>query len=261
MTVQVTKSLVSVQSEFQQIDIVETSEFGRALLLDNHIQLTTRDEHAYHESLVHIPLLNLNEPKSALVVGGGDGGVLRELVKHQSLTRIDMVEIDQMVVDLCQDHLPTLSDGAYQNPRVNLMVEDAFAYVKHAESNYDLIIIDATDTYEEETGELSENLFTQEFYTDCRNRLTDQGIVVTQADNLVFCPYSLEGIQRDFERAIGPTGSYWCLVPSFGGFSGFAWASPHTKFNAQWPNERANGLKLRYLNPTTYALAFQPAPF
>lgn len=259
MTVEVTETLADFNSEFQNITIVETAEFGRALLLDNHIQLTTRDEYAYHESLVHIPLLNLNNPTKALVVGGGDGGVLRELVKHDSLTQIDMVEIDQSVVDLCKQHLPTLSNGAFDDPRVNLHIEDAFNFVKYADDKYDLIIVDATDVYEEESGELSENLFTEVFYTDCRNALSSQGIVVTQADNLIFCPYSLASILEDFEKSIGPTGSYWCLVPSFGGFSGFAWASPNAILSPEWPQ---NNLKLlKYLNPLTYQLAFTSAPF
>lgn len=262
MTVAVTDHIVSFQSEFQQIDILETTEFGRILLLDNHIQLATRDEHAYHEALVHIPLLNLKNPQSALVVGGGDGGVIRELCKNPDLKTIHMVDIDQSVVDLCKEHLPTLNNGAYQDPRVKLFIEDAFAFVKNTDQSYDLIVVDATDTYEDEEGELSESLFTQEFYKDCRNRLTQQGVVVTQADNLVFCPYSIEEIITDFTAAFGFASSYWCLVPSFGGYSGFAYASPNTRLATTWQSlPQPPQQQFQYLNPTTYDLAFKPTPF
>lgn len=260
MTVAITETLADFNSEFQNIKILETEEFGRILLLDNHIQLATRDEHAYHESLVQIPLLNLQAPQKALVVGGGDGGVLRELTKNKSLKQIDMVEIDRSVVDLCRENLPTLSNNAYQDSRVNLYIEDAFAFVKNSTDQYDLIIIDATDTYEDEEGELSESLFTQEFYADCKARLSEQGIVVTQADNHVFCPYSLEAILRDFTKAFGFADSYWCLVPSFGGYSAFAYASATTRLNNTAPAGIGNP-EFKYLNSTTYNLAFLPTPF
>lgn len=260
MTVAITETLADFNSEFQNIKILETEEFGRILLLDNHIQLATRDEHAYHESLVQIPLLNLQAPQKALVVGGGDGGVLRELTKNKSLKQIDMVEIDQSVVDLCRENLPTLSNNAYQDSRVNLYIEDAFAFVKNSTDHYDLIIIDATDTYEDEEGELSESLFTQEFYADCKSRLSEQGIVVTQADNHVFCPYSLEAILKDFTKAFGFADSYWCLVPSFGGYSAFAYASATTRLSKTAPVGIENP-EFRYLNSTTYNLAFLPTPF
>ncbi len=260
MTVAVSETLVDFNSEFQNIKILQTEEFGKILLLDNHIQLSTRDEHAYHESLVQIPLLNLHNPQKALVVGGGDGGVLRELTKNQSLNQIDMVEIDQSVVDLCRENLPSLSENAYQDPRVHLYIEDAFSFVKHSTDQYDLIIIDATDTYEDEEGELSESLFTQEFYADCKARLSNQGIVVTQADNHVFCPYSLKAILKDFQSAFGFSDSYWCLVPSFGGYSAFAYASATTRLS-ETRDFTKEAQDFKYLNETTYRLAFMKTPF
>ncbi len=247
------------QTEFQTIDIIDTDAFGRALLLDGHIQLTELDEHAYHESLVQIPLLSLEGPKRALVIGGGDGGVLRELVRHAGLERIDMVEIDAGVVEACWEHMPSLSAGAFNDPRVSLHIEDAFAFVKRVSEPYDLIVADSTDTYEGEDGNLSEMLFTGEFYGDCARALSPSGFLVTQADNLVFCPYSLESILKMFSTVFPQVGSYQALVPSFGGFSGFAWASHGPVLT---PNlDRASGLGLRYLNEATLALAFSPLSF
>ncbi|MBS1716695.1 MAG: polyamine aminopropyltransferase [Armatimonadetes bacterium] len=257
MSVEVRKTLFREQSAFQEIEIIDTEVFGRALLLDRHIQLTELDEEAYHECLVDIPMLSLSAPKRALIVGGGDGGVLRQLCRHSSLERIDMVEIDQMVIDACEKHFP-ISKGAFQDKRLSLHVEDAFQFVKRAEQPYDLIVMDSTDTYEGEDGALSEQLFTESFYRDCARLLKPEGLLVTQADNLLFCPYSLDEIRAQYGRVFPHVQSYWGIVPSFGGFSGFCVASHGVKLAASPDFGR---VKLTYLNTQTYNLAFQPLPF
>jgi spermidine synthase len=240
----------------------KTELFGKVLMLDNHIQLTEFDERAYHESLVQLPLLSIEAPRSALVVGGGDGGVLRELCKHKSMERIDMVEIDGGVVEASREFLPELSGGAFDDPRVNLFIQDAFPFLKEAAGGqYDLIVLDSTDTYEDEEGALSEQLFTSDFYTDCRRALSETGIVVTQADNLVFCPYSMESILASFDPVFPVTGTYQALIPSFGGFSGFCWASNGAVLATEFPAGRASGVELRYLTRETYALAFSRLSF
>ena len=263
MNISIHRTLASEQSKFQTIDIVESSVFGKILLLDGHIQLTTFDERAYHESLVHIPLLTMSNPKRALVVGGGDGGVIRELCRHRTIEHIDMVEIDEAVVRLSRQYMPELSDGAFDDPRVCLRLEDAFAFVKGATEPYDLIVVDSTDTYEDEEGELSEMLFTQAFYADCKRLLAPGGCVVTQADNLVFCPYSLTEISGLFSSVFPNVGSYQALVPSFGGYSGYCWASVDHEIG--WDRAEA-GMKnsqtsFRYLNPETLRLAFTTINF
>lgn len=225
MSVHATSHLADVKTEFQKIDVYDTEVFGRVLMLDGHIQLTTFDERAYHEALVHVCLLNVRDPRKALVVGGGDGGVLRELCRYPSLSQIDMVEIDVEVVNVSKRHLPEVSGGAFDDPRVNLHIADAFEFVRSSTDTYDLIVVDCTDVYEEEEGELSERLFTDEFYRDVHARLSPDGFAVTQADNLVFCPYSLEEITAMFGRVFEQVGTYWAIVPSFGGFSGFCWGS------------------------------------
>jgi spermidine synthase len=258
LQVEVRETLLDVRSAFQRIQIVDTLALGRVLLLDGHVQLAEIDEHAYHESLVHIPLCSVPSPRRALVVGGGDGGVLRELCRHASLEHIDMVEIDADVVEACRAHMPFVSGGAFDDPRVRLHIEDAFVFVKRGQDAYDLIVVDATDTYEEEEGELSEGLFTQAFYEDLRRLLSDKGFVVSQADNLVYCPYSTEAALARLDRTFSSSGTYWCVVPSFGGFSGFVWGSEGAALN--------DGLRdappgLRYLDETTYALALKQVPF
>ena len=258
-SVEIREHLLSVKTAYQQIDIYDTYCFGKILTLDGHVQLSTLDEFAYHETLVHIPLLSIPDPKSALVVGGGDGGVLRELCKWPSLSRIDMVEIDEGVIDACKDHLPELSLKAFQDPRVNLTIGDAFPFMASVAHPYDLIVMDITDVYEEEDGGLSESLFTDEFHRDTYNSLCPQGFLVSQADNHLFCPYSLDGLQKILQQRYAKVGSYQALVPSFGGFSAFCWASKEGQINEQWPAE--NKVGLRYLGELTYNLAFADLPF
>jgi spermidine synthase len=260
LNVSVRAQLHHRDTEFQTIDVYDTDAFGKALMLDGHIQLTTLDEHAYHECLVQIPMLNIPNAKRALVIGGGDGGVIRELCKHPGLERIDMVEIDLGVIEACQSVLPELSGGAFDDPRVNIFIEDAFPFVKGDRGPYDLIVADSTDVYEDEAGGLSEALFTEGFYRDCLRLLTEDGLLVTQADNLLFCPYSLEGILKMFGKVFPQTGSYFGLVPSFGGYSGYAWASKGAEPASTMPADR-DGINFRYLNPATYALAFSGLPF
>lgn len=266
MSVEVREHLAHRVSPFQTIDVYDTLAFGKVLYLDGHVQLAELDEFAYHEALVHTLLSNIDGPKRALVIGGGDGGVLRELVKCPSLDQIHMVEIDQEVIDVCREFLPGVSAEAFDDPRVTVFVQDAFPFVKQAEGPYDLIVMDSTDVYEEEEGGLSEQLWTEAFYRDLGALLSDRGFLVTQADNLVFCPYSLRGILETFSdlkaedgRALFPkTGSYYALVPSFGGFSGYAWAS---KGAEPAPQFAPGNIAFRYLNATTYRLGMDGIPF
>lgn len=261
MLVDVQDRVHTRKTAFQEIDIVDTEVFGRMLLLDGHVQLCTFDEHAYHEALVQIPMLSLESPKRALVIGGGDGGVVRELCRHRNLETIDMVEIDQGVIDACTEFMPSLSAGCFGDHRVKVHVKDAFGFVKNTKTPYDLVVMDSTDVYEEEDGGLSERLFSESFYRDCLNALTPSGFVVTQADNLIFCPYSLELIQADFKKVFSRTGAYQAIVPSFGGFSGFCWGSRGAETSEEFDADKAGLLDLRYLNEKTYALAFEPFSF
>ncbi len=253
----VLRELCNVQTQFQNVTILETEVFGKALLLDGHIQLTDFDEVAYHECLVQIPALNLPKLERALVIGGGDGGVIRELCQHDSLQHVDMVEIDQGVVDACRQWMPNLSDGAFDDPRVHLHITDAFPFVKQATGTYDLIVVDSTDTYEEEEGEISEMLWTSEFYTDLSRLLSPGGVVVTQADNHVFCPYSCEEVLALFEKVFARNGFYFGLVPSFGGYSGFVWGSNDNSLATSRTIPEGFG----YLNDLNYRLAFSELSF
>lgn len=249
------------QTRYQTIEIFDTEVYGKILTLDGHIQLTEFDEFAYHEALVQIPLLSLKNPKRVLVVGGGDGGVIRELCKLSEVEHIDMVEIDKGVIEACKKHLPTVNGGAFDDPRVHVHIADAFAFVKEGPEPYDLIVADSTDTYEDETGALSEMLFTQEFYEDCKAILSDDGLVVTQADNLVYCPYSMANILAMLRSVFPLTGRYHAVVPSFGGFSGFCWASKGAAIATSWEDLRPERVALSYLTKELFDYGMKPLPF
>lgn len=258
--VEVEERLVGFRSPFQRIEIVRLHGFARALLLDGHIQLTEMDEFAYHESLVHPAAWAAPTLERALVIGGGDGGALRELLRHASLAHIDLVDIDPHVTRLTEQVWPELARGAFASPRVQAHHSDAFEFVKTDRAPYDLIILDSTDVYEEESGSLSEALFTKPFYEDCSRLLRPEGLLVTQADNPVFCPYSAASVRHALGEVFPKTGVFYALVPSFGGFSGFCWASPARELRR--PSEVDwSAFALRYLNPTTLQLAFDPLPF
>jgi spermidine synthase len=258
-SVEVSQHLLSRQSNFQKIDIYDTPCFGKILTLDGHVQLSSLDEFAYHEALIHIPMLSIPSPKRALVVGGGDGGALRELCRWKVLEEIDIVEIDAGVVEACREYLPELSDGGFDDPRVTLRIGDAFEFLRNVAEPYDFIVMDITDVYEEEDQALSENLMTGKFLADVREALTPNGLAVSQADNLLFCPYSIEGLTRSLGEVFPKVGSYYALVPSFGGFSGYCWAGKEIEVAKQWPGDP--GLALKYLDAASYGLGMSPLPF
>lgn len=260
MTFATGATLADERSRFQRIEILESDVFGRVLLLDGHIQLSTFDEAAYHELLVQLPASAVPNVRRVLIVGGGDGGALREALRIEGVEEVTMIEIDDRVIALSREYLPSLSDGAFDDPRANVIVGDAFTFVEGGLGDgepYDLIVVDSTDVYEEEEGELSEMLWTPNFYRRLLGLLSPEGIVVTQADNLVFCPYSVEEVASLFRSVFPASGVYWGLVPSFGGFSGFCWG----RREGGLPETFAPKAECRTLDATTYALALSTPRF
>ena len=163
------------KSEFQEIFIFKNNFFGTVLALDGVIQTTERDEFIYHEMITHIPLLSHPSPEKVLIIGGGDGGVLRETLKHKSVQSVTLVEIDGLVVDLCKKFLPFISKNAYDDKKVNLLIEDGISFIKNKCSEYDVIIIDSTDP----VGP-GKKLFSKSFYSNCVRALKKNGCIVTQ---------------------------------------------------------------------------------
>ena len=176
-SIKVDKQLVSVKSDFQRIDIFESQEFGRFLTLDGFMMLTEKDEFIYHEMITHVPMAVNPKVKKILVIGAGDGGTVRELVKYEHIKRIDMVEIDKMVVDVCREYLPKTANKL-DDERVHIYYEDGLKFVRSKTNEYDIVIVDSTDPFGP-----GEDLFTREFYGNCFNALKDDGILVNQHES------------------------------------------------------------------------------
>lgn len=174
----ITRELVQVESPFQQIKVVESVAYGKILLIDNVVMITSRDEFVYREMISHIPVCNHPEPKSVLVIGGGDGGVVQELTRYADIEKITLCEIDRHVIDVCEKHFPELTQG-FQDSRVEIVISDGKKYLASVPpAAFDIIIVDSTDP----VGP-GARLFTPEFYSSVSSALGEQGIMAAQTDS------------------------------------------------------------------------------
>ncbi len=185
-SIRVREHLYHAKSEFQEIDVFDTQEFGRVLVLDGFIMLTEKDEYIYHEMMVHVPMAVNPGIKRVLVIGAGDGGTVRELVRYKNIESIDMVEIDEQVVAVSREFLPFTTSGL-SDGRVNIKYEDGLKFVRAKTDEYDLIIVDSTDPFGP-----GEGLFTKEFYGNCCKALRGNGILVNQHESVYYNSYQDE---------------------------------------------------------------------
>jgi len=194
-SIRVDRQICSIQSDFQRIDVFDSKEFGRFLTLDGYMMLTEKDEFIYHEMITHVPMAVHPNPKNVLVIGGGDGGVVRELARYQSVESIALVEIDSMVVEVCKKYLP-FTACCLDDPKVNISYVDGMKFIRQREAEYDLIIVDSTDPFGP-----GEGLFTKEFYGSCFKALRDDGIMVNQHES-PFYPEDATAMQRAHKRIV-----------------------------------------------------------
>lgn len=192
-SMRVKEQLYSFQSSYQQIDVLDTYEFGRVLTLDGVVMLTKKDEFVYHEMMTHIPMAVNPNIKNILVIGAGDGGTVSRLCKYKTITNIDVVEIDEAVVNTCHLYFPELANS-FHDPRVHVLFADGLKYVRSKENIYDLIIVDSTDPFGP-----GEGLFTKEFYGNCYNALHEDGILVNQMESPYYRDDAL-AMKRAFQR-------------------------------------------------------------
>lgn len=207
----VTKQLYSGKSDFQLIEVFDTKEFGRVLTLDGFLMLSYKDEFIYHEMITHVAMATNLNIKKVLVIGAGDGGTIRELTRYNTITHIDMIEIDEMVVSVSKELLPQTA-SKLEDKRVNIIYEDGLKFVRTKQNEYDLIIVDSTDPFGP-----GEGLFTKEFYGNCHNALVENGILINQHES----PYyknDARAMQRAHRRlkAIFPVCSvYQVHIPTY----------------------------------------------
>ena len=182
---------------FQKLMILETDRFGRVLVLDGIVQLTEEDEGIYHEWIAHWPVFSLNKPaKHVLIIGGGDCGVAREVLRHKSVQRVTMVEIDKMVCDLCRKHMPSVCAGVYEDPRFKLIIGDGAEVIRQMKGKCDVIVIDSTDPIGP-----ARSLFNTDFYQSVYEALVEGGITIHQTGALILQPFECPGSWRQIERS------------------------------------------------------------
>ena len=186
-----------IDTGFQKLMILETDRFGRVLVLDGIVQLTEEDEGIYHEWIAHWPVFSLNKPaKHVLIIGGGDCGVAREVLRHKSVQRVTMVEIDKMVCDLCRKHMPSVCAGVYEDPRFKLIIGDGAEVIRKMKGKCDVIVIDSTDPIGP-----AQSLFNTDFYQSVYDALVEGGITIHQTGALILQPFEAPGSWRQIERS------------------------------------------------------------
>lgn len=253
LTLKIKAALYSGRSRYQQIDVLDSYDYGRILVLDDCIMFTERDEFIYHESLAHIPLFSHPEPRDVLVIGGGDGGTVREIAKHDGVSRIDLVEIDGEVIQVCRRFFPTISCGL-ENEKVNITITDGIKFVKERKAEYDCILIDSTDP----VG-IAKDLVSVDFYKDCAEALKEKGLIVAQIGSPFYIPEQIKNIFGRVKR-IFPVSRFFSIpVPGYSNFDwGFVYGAksfdPAKDFQTQ-RYEQTN-LATKYYNADIHQRAF-----
>lgn len=225
--------LYATQSEYQKISVYETEDFGRLLTLDDLVMLTTKDEYIYHEMISHVPMLTHGNASKVLVIGGGDGGTVRELLKHP-VKEVHLVEIDKEVVETSKKYFPSVSCGL-TDPRVKIFYEDGIEFVKK-NKGYDVIIIDSTDPIGP-----AEGLFSTQFYKNVYSALNEDGIVVAQTETPILLGDLVRKIYKDMSSVFAYTNMYTAVIPTYPGAlwtftMGSKTINPVTKEISSMPN-------------------------
>ncbi|KIL52720.1 spermidine synthase [Jeotgalibacillus campisalis] len=209
ITMKVNKTLHTEKTEFQHLEMAETAEWGNMLFLDGMVMTSQRDEFVYHEMVAHVPLFTHPNPENVLVVGGGDGGVIREVLKHPSVKKATLVEIDGKVIEYSKKFLPEIA-GGLDDERVEVIVGDGFMHIAESENEFDVIMVDST----EPVGP-AVNLFTKGFYSGISNALKEDGIFVAQSDNPWFKSDLIKQVMSDVKEIFPITRLYTANIPTY----------------------------------------------
>lgn len=220
LTLKIQNTLHSETTAYQKIDVLETEAFGKMLLLDGAVMLTERDEFIYHEMITHVPLFIHPHPRHVLIIGGGDGGTVREVLKHPTIEQIDLVEIDGRVIEICQTYFPEVS-SRLNDPRVRLRVEDGISFAKNAKDCYDVVLVDSTDP----VGP-AEGLFKKAFYEDLYGSLRKDGMMVAQSESPFFHSSVIQKMVGVLREVFPIVKIYLASIPTYpSGLWSFAFCS------------------------------------
>ncbi len=255
LSIRVDRQLYSGKSEFQRIDVFDSPEFGRFLTLDGYMMLTEKDEFIYHEMITHVPMAVHPSVRQALVIGAGDGGVIRELTRYHEIEHIDMVEIDPLVVEVCRKYLPKTA-CRLDDERLTIHYEDGLKFIRACENRYDLIIVDSTDPFGP-----GEGLFTREFYGNCYKALKEDGIMVNQHES-PFYDDDAEACKRAHKRIVESfpiSRVYQAHIPTYPSghwLFGFASKKYHPLKDLNETRWNMRGFSCRYYTTTLHKGAF-----
>ncbi|HVL90630.1 MAG TPA: polyamine aminopropyltransferase [Actinomycetota bacterium] len=247
------------ESAFQKIEVYEHPTFGRMLVLDGLVQTTTRDEFCYHEMLVHVPMIAVAEPRRVLIIGGGDGGTLRRVLEHATVTEAVMVEIDETVTTVSREFFPEIAGDAFDDPRATVLFDDGAAYVRDGSEPFDAIVIDSSDPVG--PGVV---LFSEEFYGQCRVRLNPGGVLSAQIGSPFYFPDEIAMALGNAAKAFPQVKPYVGAVPTYPGtLWGYMLAGERIDTDADTAGKRAaeRGLQPRYWTPEIQAGAFAVPAF
>ena len=246
------ETLYTGRTDYQHLAIIDTLEFGKALVLDGIVQTTEKDEYIYHEMLAHPVLMTHPNPQKVLVIGGGDGGTIREVVRRPAVEQADLVEIDEKVIWACQKYLPDIS-YALNDKRVRILVEDGIKFVKNKENYYDIILVDSSDPIGPAAG-----LFQRDFYREIYSALKDDGILAAQTESPTFNQELLSGVHKTIREIFPVTRTYLTAIATYiGGFWSFTCGSKKYDPLAVMPDSgRIKNMNLKYYNEEIHKACF-----
>lgn len=253
LSYRVKRTIFSAVSSFQHIDVVENPQYGRMLLLDGIVMFAEANEFVYSEMISHVPLFVHPRPRKVLIIGGGDGGTAREVLRHPDVERVDLVEIDRMVVETALEHFPDIA-GALKDPKVNLEFTDGYDFLEKTEGRWDVVIVDSTDPIGP-----GRRLFETEFYRNLLRRLEVDGIMVAQCESPFFHPDLIRRVMGDLRSLFSTAHLYCAFVPVYqGGMWAFAFASNAYDPEKHFRTDKYNTLRLplRYYNDRVHHAAF-----
>jgi len=247
------------RSPYQHVQVIRNAFFGRTLILDDAVQTTEADAFIYHERLAHLPLVTHPAPTSVLIIGGGDGGLLEEALKHP-IQRAVMVEIDRMVIEVTRRFLPEIPKGAFDDPRVELRIEDGFAYVRSTDSRFDVALVDSTDPQGP-----SVPLFSAEFYGDLHRLLTEEGVLAVQSGSPLYQQDLIVQVRQNLRRHFPVVRTYLAPIPTYpGALWSFTIGSKGPDPATVSPDViegRIAGMSLLYYGPARHHESLVPPPF
>jgi spermidine synthase len=255
----INRVIVDLKTQYQRVMVAELARFGKVLIIDGKIQSSVADEYIYHETLVHPLMLSVENPENVLILGGGEGATLREVLKHKTVKKATMVDIDQAVIDFAKQYLTEWHRGSFDDKRSRIIISDAKDYIEKTTESYDAIILDLTDPIK---GNTSYKLYTKEFYEKIKSRLNKGGAMVTQATSPSFSLCVFSTIFNTLRQVFKLVSTSIVYVPAFDGLWGFVYASDYVNpisLTKEQVNKRIKDRiegELRFYDGETHSMIF-----